>query len=333
MRIPIARHRLVRLLGAALLAAATASLWLGPAPAFAAESPPPGITIDIPADQEVISRGATPTLVVGGTTAFATAQPDERTFYVASTCDVKYLSVHKGPGGLACAWQGSITPLGELAGWRTTNVYPTFDTAEGVPFTLDASRPLAGVVTVGSLYCDGPQACGLGVTTIDVTVSADVWDRSGGTLYRTEHVLGQAKIEYIATPLQRVYRNPWQIDVPDELDKKDVSKLILELDVHGYNVLHGFTFPNDTYLTVPIYTASFERRVEVALDASPFTDEGITLGENGTTWTTMIQTPAVGDHTIRARAVQGLRWSRTAEGWGMAPRGSPVVARTFTVVE
>lgn len=103
-------------------------------------------------------------------------------------------------------------------------------------------------------------------------------------------------------------------------DKKDFSSLTLTVKVSGNNVLAGYVQPNESYVQLVAYTASFDRRIEVALDDGPFSSTSVGLSDDLTAWTATLPTPDVGSHVIKARAVQG-------------DQVSAVIIRSFTVVE
>lgn len=163
------------------------------------------------------------------------------------------------------------------------------------------------------------------MTEIDITVTAE----SAGEVAWT--TLGSTTVSYLAAPALDNHEVSWSVELPAESDKKDFTgNLTLTLVVRGYNVLHGFTVPDDTHLIVPIYTASFDRRVEVAVDDGPFSSGAVTLFDDHTAWISAIPAPDVGGHTIKARAVQG--W-RTTHNGGTAPRTSPIATRTITIID
>lgn len=312
----VARDVLVKC--SALVAAVL--LFTGP-PAMAADGL--AVTIDAPVEGAVVDRGGTPTLEVSGSAQFETPEPAERTFYVRAGCSgdtgEPRLSVIRGESEGACVPAASVTPIAEIA--RALDLSPTamhFRAVDGVPFALDASRLLTGVVTMVSYCCEpGMPGVGAGQTTVDITVTGWIRDRRSVS---SEHVLGNTSVTYTATPLEMFYQSDWAIDLPARFDRKDVWGLTLTLDVHGVNAMHGFVASNLTYLTSPIYDASFIKRVDIAVDDAWFRSDDVTMSADGSNWTAAIPAPRVGHRTIRARAVQG-------------GEASPIAERTITIVD
>lgn len=258
----------------------------------------PGVTITSPATGSTISRAASPTIEVTGGVAFDTPQPSERTFYVRADpnapCFGFRLSIKPGSGEGHCAANiASFTPAAEEAATATSYV-----ASDGVPFTLDASRPVTGVVSIESWAQVASGGIGAGLTAVDVTLSST--GDSGGS-----EVLGTTTVDYMATPLQYRYDTPWSIQPPLKLDGMDFVSLQLSLKVRGRNVLHGATRANSTNLTIPVFTASFDRRVEISVDDGTFSSSTVFLSEDLASYTATLETPAPGAHTIRVRAVQG----------------------------
>lgn len=320
-------RRYARAIGRRALAVAAATA-LGLIPAGAASAATePLVTIRDPAAGAVISRAASQILGVSGAARYATPEPTERTYYVGKRCDgtecwLSTAPTHSTTGG----WLEQITPLNELSEDPVAvDFVPKFP-GDRKTFTLDSSRPLTGVVTIASGTLGLNLEIGFGLTEVDVTVTAEA---VGGEMY----TLGSTTVEYMAisTPGDSIHREPWSVDLLAALDKRDFTgEVTLTLVVRGYNVLHGYTVSDDTNLTVPTYSASFDRRVEVAVDGSWFSADGITLADDHETWTGTITTPAVGTHTLRARAVQGWHWDSNAN---FVPLTSPVATRTFTVTD
>lgn len=248
----------------------------------------PGIAITSPADGSTVAGGST---AVAGTVSFTEPVPEDRTFYMRRTgCDDdKRLSIVQGSETSGCAYTASITPLNEDS--RLADEWPAVD---GVPFTLDATREITGVITLSSYQ--PPVYAGAGATTVDISVLG--FKKSGGTAS-----LGSTTVSYVATPGQN-HSTDWEITPPAELDGTDFNGLTLSTTVRGVNVLHGFTIPNQSNMTLPIYSASFDRAVEISVDGGAFSSEGVALSEDLSTFDAAV-TLAAGDHAIGARAVQG----------------------------
>lgn len=250
----------------------------------------PTVTISTPTSGASFSKSASPKINVAGTVGFDAPEPSESVFYVRRTsCTTdQRISTDQGGETASCAETVSLTPVAEEQALGTT--YPAED---GIPLTLDASRPITGVVSVVSYAGQSGAGTGAGLTTIDISLT-------GGT-----QTLGSTTVTYTATPAQYRYNTTWSITPPANLDKKDLSSLALTIKVRGRNAMHGFISPNATNFTLPIYTESFTPKVEVAVDGGAFSATPVTLAADQKSYTASVTTPAVGNHTIKARAVQG----------------------------
>jgi hypothetical protein len=252
----------------------------------------PTVTITSPTNGATISRSVSPTLAVGGTVTFDAPQPSERTFYVREGL-TPWLDVVQGSQPSTPATVASVSPLADEFAQPED-----IDARNGVPFTLDGSRAITGVVSLTSYPEVEGMGAGAGLTRVDISVSGQV---VGGN----NEVLGTTTVSYTATPLQGRYDTPWSIQPPAALDKKDFSSLRLTLTVRGRNVNHGWRRANSTNLTMPIYTSSFSRAVEVSLDNGLFASTGVNLSEDKASYAAILSTPAAGAHFIKVRAVQG----------------------------
>lgn len=308
MRYPEACRGVVAVLAAGAVIAA--------GPGAAAAPAAPTVSMTTPEEGAVISRGASPMLEVAGTVAFETPTPQERIYYVRrSGCqDDQRLSVIRG-GADETACSTPVTepeppPGSVVGGHRSFTVYEAVD---GVPLTLDASRPLTGVVTQTHGLDVNGQRVGAGPTDIFITVFAqDVSDSTRN--------LGSTSVAWLALPTEPHTQLPWSIDPPTGLDKTDFASLEVHITFDDQNPWRTYTVPNETSLTVPIYSASFDRRVQLSLDGGPFSAAPVTLAADLTGWTASVPTPEVGGHTVAARAVQGNQASAT-------------VPRAFTVID
>ncbi|HVM11399.1 MAG TPA: hypothetical protein VM638_02830 [Actinomycetota bacterium] len=256
----------------------------------------PVVAISIPEDGATISRSTGSALQVGGAVEFAVPEKGSRRFYVRRTsCNAdQRLSITRGSETAGCAQTVSLTPVAE-----ETATAVTYAAENGVPFTLDATQPITGTLSLVSyLLVTGNVGVGAGLVTADISVT-------GAEVGGAEQALGSTTISYTATPATYRVDTPWSIAPPATLDKKDFLGLTLSITVRGRNALHGFTRPNDTNFLVPIWTASFNRRVEVAIDNGSFTSTGISVGPDLTTWSGSRPWPSLGTHVLRARAVQG----------------------------
>lgn len=291
--------------------------------AYAGNSGPLSVTITKPGTGAVIARGTAATLHVAGRARFEAPAKSSRVYYAGAHYYPGRLTLrpnHEPVGGQEVA---SVTPLNEVSADRTPSEYRTY-ALDRRPFTLDTSRPLSGVVTHRSYSAVPGESVhvGAGLTTIDVTVRAEKIGGGSATL-------GSATVSYAALPTHADHQVPWSVRIPRALERKDFTgNVTMTLVVRGYNVLHGWTVPDATKFTVPIYTASFARKVQVSLDHGAFTGSRVKLSGDRSRWAATIPMPQGGRHTLRARAVQG--WRTDTSGFTV-PRTSPVFTRTFTV--
>ncbi len=276
----------------------------------------PVLTVTSPAAGDTVSRSATPQLAIAGTAAFDAPEATETKYFLrqnvcsnAST-DTRSLSTTFSTSDAAsCGYNGFITPMNEV--FNTIDGQPALTIAfpmedVSLPITLDASRPIAGVLRVSSFSVNG-VAVGAGLAVVDVRLT--------GTVGGMEQALGSTTVEYQALPGSAAGTDvAWSINPDATLDKKDVSTLNLEVTIRGMNALHGWlNYRGLSHLTIPRYTTSFTPRVEVAIGTGAFSATGVTLSPETGTWTATRPTPAVGAHVIKARAVQGGSVSATQE--------------------
>lgn len=171
------------------------------------------------------------------------AEPTTLQFFMrrtACTTDQR-LSIEQGTETAACASNNSNTPLNEVD--RIPTVYAAED---GLPFTLDASRPVNGVVTLTSFQ--QPAYAGAGQTIVDVALSGT----SGGANVD----LGSTTVEYVAIPGQPPTSTPWTITLPQTADNKVFTAFSMSLTVRGLHITHGYVRPNATHLTLPTHTVT-----------------------------------------------------------------------------
>jgi hypothetical protein len=89
------------------------------------------------------------------------------------------------------------------------------------------------------------------------------------------------------------------------LDRADLSGIDMRVHVEGPYVFSGFIGNSGkSWVDVPSWSASFGQSVQVALDDPSFAN-AVPARLNGTSWSVAVATPAVGQHTVYARATQG----------------------------
>jgi len=258
----------------------------------------PTVTITSPADGDTISRGANPTFTMAGDVSFDTPTPTSQKYFVRrATCstaasDQMRLSIVQGTDSGGCGTLGSITPLNEIGSTvgvvaPAVDIYPAVD---GLPLTLDASRPVTGQITLSS-FQPGVEAGG-GTVTIDITLTGD------------SATIGTTSVSYTVLPTQPPVASTFSIQPPASLDKRDFGAITLSVRVRGVHAAHGyFSYNGASFVTLPTYSASFDRRVQTQVNSGPWVNA--TVGAELDDWSATVNTPGVGSHFIRARAVQG----------------------------
>ena len=290
-------------IGLALIVGTALTLLAGTATAS------PAVSITSPAAGAVISRSATPQLSVTGEVSFDTPAATERQFFLRhgpctnATTDTRSLAQEwSGSDVQACGYNGTITPLNEVLvltggslGAPVSEAFPMEDTE--LPVTLDATKPITGTLDVASFNASGVGA-GVGVTTVDFILR--------GTLNGNLQTIGTTSVSYQQVPGAVHKQVTWSITPAATFDKKDLTTFELVYTVHGVNAQHGFVyFRGLSHLTVPLYTASFTRTVQLAVDTGSFSAANVTVAPDLSSWSATIPTPAAGIHSIKARSVQG----------------------------
>jgi hypothetical protein len=254
----------------------------------------PGLTITSPASGTTVSRSTTPMLAIAGTSAFDVPEASQRKFYLrrslcASGNDDARLDIKKGSGeqtGCAYLAQPANQVLYDTEQGALSTTYPA---EGGVPFTMDATKPIKGELQVSG-------GVGQGIIVITLTGSAN-----------NETVeLGKVVDERMLTSTGSV-KIEWQMQPDPALDKADFSDLSLDVMVRGFAPSYGAIRHNGmSFFTVPTYTASFKQAVEYAIDSPTFAvKKTAVLSADKATWSASLPTPTAGSHTLYARTVQG----------------------------
>lgn len=264
----------------------------------------PIISITSPASGTSISRSQTPTLSLAGQVSFDTPIATSRRFFLrradCGAADNPRLSVQQGgDGGSGCgdlvpgAVREAATMLG--AGVASDN-YPAVD---GIPLTYDGSKAITGTIRYTSIL----RTAHAGTITVQVLLSS-----SAGTI-------GSATATEVIDPLTSQQDVEFTIPANAGLDKRDLGSLNLNVITRGMNALYGLmVLSGASYLDVPSYSASFDRKVQVAVDSGAFSSSGIVVDPDLASWSGAITTPAAGSaHAIKARAIQGTVTSSPAE--------------------
>ena len=122
---------------------------------------------------------------------------------------------------------------------------------DGIPVTLDASKPITGKISAESYYLFGPPAQGDVMGIGQAELSVKLVGVSGGE----EIVIGELTTDpYLVTPASAEYVVEFEIDPADELQNKVFESLTLHLELTGDQMFHG-VLPADgtSTLTVGAY--------------------------------------------------------------------------------
>jgi hypothetical protein len=274
---------------------------LASAAAYAASAP---LTITSPRSGATIRLQQTPSLAVAGTVAFAPVNATSTKFYLrrdgcGTAADNPHMSTTAGDPDAGDGCGSLIYVVG--VGSQDTSTYTTsYPASDGVPFLLDATRTVQGVVDVeGYQGVTGTGGKGVGQLTVNVSLDG----LADGQVVN----LGSDAETVTLTPPTTDYAVPFTITLPSSLDDANVDALALNVRYSGPYAGSGFTgLSGKSWVTVPTLSASRQRSVEVSLDDPNF-GQPITASLIGsaTGWSVAVPTPAVGRHTVYARSVQG----------------------------
>ena len=187
--------------------------------------------------------------LVGGAVAIAPAQakkgPVAINFYLRGadcSAEVLGLSVLDEPGDGTCggAENGTVNGVSQATGQPVVSqVWAAYD---GLPLTLDAAQPVTGKLYAVSWV--GPSA---GPATVDVAIEVTV-------AAQTVEV-GTATVDYLVTPGLAASEIAFEIDVPDELNKKKITGLRMTTTSRGFAPLQGYYEMEDpaSFITIPAF--------------------------------------------------------------------------------
>jgi hypothetical protein len=257
------------------------------------------VAITSPASGSSVSLSKYPHLAVAGTASFAPTTVSSTTFYLrragcGTANDNPHLSRTKATndGGDGCGL--IINGVTGLGGDVDQSAFIDFPASDGMPVAYDA-KPITGVISL-----TGAQ---VGIAEVDVDVSA---------LVRGQAVdLGKTSASATLDPTASSTPVPFTIPANTALNGGDIQALDLRVLVHGPNVYSGFLTVNGgaSYVKLPSYTASIHKSVSFSIDGKP----SLLAHLSGSTWTLTVPTPAVGKHTITAKATQGYSTSAAAQ--------------------
>jgi hypothetical protein len=285
-----------KLISAAVLVAVAAVL-----AAAAVAAGGPSVTIASPTAGQKVSARHTSYVAVAGTDSFTVPSAATTRFYLrrdgcGTSNDNPHLSVTSGTdGGDGCGLVLTIVGVGGTADQGASVDYPSTD---GMPLTLDAGRTVTGTIDLESIGIVDPAAAGTGVLTVKLDLEA---------LYQGNGVpVGSDSETVLVTPNQQDYPVSFKIQPNGALDRADLSGLDLRVHVEGPYAFSGFIGNSGkSWVDVPSWTSSFNQSVQVSLDDPSFASP-IPARLDGTNWSLAVPTPAVGQHTLYARATQGF---------------------------
>lgn len=182
-------------------------------------------------------------LVVGslaGTAEAAKKKPKPKT---PVPVEVKFLLGHDGESCIfsttAMAGDGDCgSPFWGLLGEELEPEALGASAVDGLPLTLDATKPIKGTLVMESYAAVlGPDVVGVGRPSVTITATGT----SGGA----EVALGEFTSDpYLVTPNQVPYPVDFEIQIPAEHDKKVLEGLTLTWKVTGQSMFHGAVQPD-----------------------------------------------------------------------------------------
>ena len=258
------------------------------------------VTITSPRAGQSISLKKNPYLAIAGGVSFAPTTAGDTTFYLrrdgcGTSNDNPHLSVTSGTdGGDGCGliFNAVAGPGGDV----DQAAFVDFPATDGMPLALDATRAITGAIALTGLE--------IGLAQVDVTLEA---------LVHGEAVtIGSDSESALLDPTANDTPIPFTIQPSATLDGSDLQALDLRVHIHGPNIYSGFISLNgNSYVHMPSYAASVNQAVQVSIDDPTFA-AGVPARISGTSWSVAVPTPAIGKHTIYARATQGFDTSAPA---------------------
>lgn len=184
------------------------------------------------------------------------ADSGQQTYYLVSRGDsCGALSIDRRSRGRTT--DGCGNPFYGLLSYasRDTSRRMTHLAIDGLPFTLDASKRIAGSVTVRSYLAVGiarRDAVGFGQPVLEITLMAML---DGQEVKIGEYVSDP----YVITPVARDYIVNFHIDPDPSLSGRQVQSVKLKLRTSGSSVFHGFYPANgSTHFTLGYFPPEAE---------------------------------------------------------------------------
>jgi hypothetical protein len=297
---------------AAALLTAAAALAAGVASAATG----PSVTVTSPTAGQKISARHNSYIAVAGAASFAAPAVQTTRFYLrrdgcGTSNDNPHLSVASGIDvGDGCGLL--LTSVVGAGGTIDHAAFVDYPSTDGVPLTFDAGPPVNGTIDLESVGIVDPVAAGAGALTVTIDMEA---------LYQGNGVpIGSDAETVLVTPTQTSYPVAFTIQPNGALGKADPSGIDLRVHVEGPFVFSGFIGNSGkSWVDIPGWSASFNQSVQLSLDDSSFA-KPLPARLDTTNWSVAIPTPALGQHVVYARAVQGF------------DTGAPA-SRSFTVTK
>jgi hypothetical protein len=134
--------------------------------------------------------------------------------------------------------------------WKEDLLGQHFSAADGVPFKLNAAKPLTGEITTGpnNCYIDGQPCSPVGVAAGQARLEVAIFGTIGGE----EKLLGEASEEYVVSP-DAEHTVKFSITLDKALNKQTVTALRLRTYSGGAAVGHGEIVLDDpaSFLILP----------------------------------------------------------------------------------
>ena len=278
---------------AALSALAVAAL------AGSAVASAPTLTITSPRSGQSVQLHQNPYLAVAGDVSFASADPGSTTFYLrrdgcGTSNDNPHLSVTSGTdGGDGCGLIiNSVTGLG---GTVDQAAFVDFPSTDGMPLAFDSSRAVTGVIDL-----EGNVA-----GAVQVNVSMDALAGGQGV------PIGSDTETVVADPASDT-AVAFTIQPNSALAGADLQGIDLRVHIQGPAIDDGFIgLSGKSYVHMLSFAASVNQSVSVSVDDPTFANP-VAARVDGSSWSVALATPAVGKHTLYARATQGFDTSSPA---------------------
>ncbi|HWC14587.1 MAG TPA: hypothetical protein VG929_08320 [Actinomycetota bacterium] len=183
--------------------------------------------------------------------------PGTSTFYLRTTdaaCQTGFaLSIEDGPDAANCGYvDGGLPQEGTIAVLGKYTTQRTWIAQDGLPMTVDATRPVTTDITLKSFQPRSPASLGTGQAIFDVVLTGF----SGGE----QVVLGEAQESYVVTPGTYEYQLRFDVDIPDELHRTTVTSLEMTTVVRGPVLLHGAFSVDDPSSSINVPTLVKTRR-------------------------------------------------------------------------